>query len=176
MSSASLSPADLQHRLVAPTSGHAPLVLDLRSRRQFRQRHIPGSHNISAASLLSTEPPEQDLILISDDGLLDPGVAAELWNSGFHRRIEHLQGGLSAWQKLNLPLEGTAPQPSSTVQRLGHNLREPWLISLLLLALATTLQHGGTTLLASAALLWGVLAVFSLVLQRSSRQLLRRYS
>ena len=176
MTSTPLTPAELQRRLQVAPASHAPLLVDLRSAHRFHRRHIRGSQNISKARLLSTEPPEQDLVLISHNGRADAGIADHLHNSGFHRRIEHLEGGLTAWQSLNLPLEGASELQPTTAQRISSGLREPWLISLVLLALAITLQQGGTGLLASATLLWGVLALLSLALHRGSRHLLRRYS
>lgn len=180
MSATSLTPIDLKRRIGVGVVGapeplaHAPLLVDLRARHAFSRGHIPGSHNISRARLLSSEPPQRDLILISHRGDQDDAVAAHLHDSGFHRRIEHLQGGLEAWQRAGFPLDGAAGQGESVEAPFNSSLREPWLVSLLLLAVAITLQHGSSPLLLSAALLWGVLAVLSLRLQRSNRQLLRR--
>lgn len=179
MTAAALTPIDLKRRIAAAGHGvepppHAPLVVDLRAQRSFRRRHIPGSHNIPKARLLSTELPARDLILISDHGELDLAVATHLHEGGFHRRIEHLQGGLEAWNQAGLPLAGTAREGDARPSPLGNSLREPWLLSLLLLALAITLQQGTSPLVLSAALLWGALAALSLLLQRSSRQVLRR--
>jgi rhodanese-related sulfurtransferase len=183
MSDIALSPSDLKRRMgriAAATAGHAepfphaPLVVDLRPGRQFRRRHIPGSHNISTARLLSGEPPERDLILISERGELDAAIAHQLHDNGFHRRIEHLQGGLQAWHSAGLPLNGASVIAPTATTQLSSSLREPWLISLVLLAVAVTLQHGSPSLVITASLLWGALAALSLLLQRGSRQLLRR--
>ena len=183
MVNAALKPTELQRR-IAPglatavnqlhASTHAPLILDLRPQRQFRRGHIPGSSNISRALLLSGEPPQQDLILISERGQVDERVAAVLHDNGFHRRIEHLKGGLVAWTEAGLPLVAVETEQTTALAQLSHRLKEPWLLSLLLLAVAITLQHGGLPLVASSALLWLVLASASLFLQRGSKQLLRR--
>lgn len=183
MVNAALTPAELQRR-IAPglaaaasqshASGHAPLIVDLRPPRQFHRSHIPGSSNISRALLLSGEPPEQDLILISERGQVDELVAAGLHDNGFHRRIEHLEGGLAAWTEAGLPLVVADTGQRAALAELNHRLQEPWLLSLLLLAVAITLQHGGIPLIASAALLWLVLATASVFFQRGSKQLLRR--
>jgi len=182
MSDAPLTPAALKRRIgggfAATGAGdahpHAPLLVDLRARRSFTRGHIPGSHNISRARLLSGEPPERDLILISDHGNLDAAVAAHLHDSGFHRRIEHLQGGLVAWRRAGFPLVEPSGEAKPVATQRHTSLREPWLLSLLLLALAIPLQQGSSPWLISAALLWAVLAALNLLLQRSSRQVLRR--
>jgi rhodanese-related sulfurtransferase len=185
MANVALTPTELQRRiapgLVATASqsqavGHAPLILDLRPPRQFHRSHIPGSSNSSLALLLSGEPPQQDLILISQRGQVDEAVAAGLHDNGFHRRIEHLEGGLEAWTEAGLPLVVAETEQRATLAELNHRLKEPWLLSLMLLAVAITLQHGGIPLVVSSALLWVLLATTSLFLQRGSKQLLRRWN
>jgi rhodanese-related sulfurtransferase len=64
MSHNTIQPKELQIQLQSLSQPHAPLVVDIRSRRQFRRNRIPGSHNIAAARLISTEFPDRDLVLV----------------------------------------------------------------------------------------------------------------
>ncbi|MCP9848490.1 rhodanese-like domain-containing protein [Cyanobium sp. Morenito 9A2] len=106
-----LSPQELM-QLQAGAGPHAArLVVDIRPRRTFRSAHIPGSHNIPLANLVSGEPPEGDLVLIAASDQ-DSGRAIDaLHQQGYPRRIEHLGGGFEAWYQQGLPVEGSGSHP-----------------------------------------------------------------
>lgn len=83
----------------------AHLLLDLRSARRHRRGHIPGSHHLPAARLLSGEPPDGDLVLIGEDTAHSARVIESLHAQGYHRRLRHLDGGHAAWEARGLPVE-----------------------------------------------------------------------
>ena len=167
MSNLSLAPRDLHLQLVRAADHHAPLVIDVRRQRQFVRARIAGSHNIPAGRLLSGEHPDHDLILIGARAGEAEAVAEALHQSGFHRRIQHLQGGLAAWQQAGFDLEGAR---NSGV----WSQRRPWFLSLGVLALGLAAQQADPALLLRATGLWLLLGLVGLALHRGSRQLLRR--
>lgn len=114
MSKLPLAPRDLLQQLQRPAAVHGPLVVDLRPQRQFRRARIAGSHNIPAAQLLSGEHPDRDLILIAERPGQAEAVAEQLHDDGFHRRIQHLQGGVVAWREAGLNLESTTGDAGNT--------------------------------------------------------------
>lgn len=178
MNHLSVAPEQLQRWLVDSGKSqqgqpHAPLVVDVRRQSQFRRQRIRGSHNIPAARLLSGEPLDRDLLLIAANTGEAEALAEALHDGGFHRRIQHLDGGLSAWQRAGLPLEGGS-SPSADPSPSAWTLQRPWLVGLGLLGLALTLQQVQPSLLVAALLLWTTLGALSVGLQRSGRQLLRR--
>jgi rhodanese-related sulfurtransferase len=159
MSNLSLAPRDLHLQLVRAADHHAPLVIDVRRQRQFLRARIAGSHNIPAGRLLSGEHPDHDLILIGARAGEAEAVAEALHQSGFHRRIQHLQAGLD--------LEG-ASRSGVWAQR------RPWVLSLGVLGLGLAAQQADPALLLRATGLWLLLSLVGLALHRGSRQLLRR--
>jgi rhodanese-related sulfurtransferase len=101
-----LSPHDLLQRQSG--SGGTPtwLVVDIRSRRSFHRSHVPGSHHIPLARLVSGETPDADLVLIGENDQQTSTAIDRLHAQGYPRLIRHLAGGLEAWQAQGLPLEG----------------------------------------------------------------------
>ena len=81
------------------------LIIDVRSARQFRQGHIAGSHSIPAARLISSELPDDDLILISERPQQALELIEQLHRDGYARRIQYLDGGVASWTRQGLPLE-----------------------------------------------------------------------
>lgn len=129
-----------------PVQRHAPLVIDVRPVRHFNRGHIPGSHHLSRALLLSSELPDQDLVVIAEDDQRAGELGNALHQRGFHRQIRSLHGGLPAWVRAGLPLE-QAPGASST----------PSLAPLVLAALASVvlvLQHAPLVWLAAPWAAW----------------------
>lgn len=115
MSKLPLAPRDLLQQLQRPAAIHGPLVVDLRPQRQFRRARIAGSHNIPAAQLLSGEHPDRDLILIAEQAGQAEAVAEQLHDDGFHRRIQHLRGGVVAWREAGLNLESARGDASQSI-------------------------------------------------------------
>jgi rhodanese-related sulfurtransferase len=103
---------DLQRHLSSPNHPAGPLVVDIRRQRLYQRSRIPGSHNIPAARLLSSEPPDRDLILVSHQEAESASVAEALYSQGYYRRIQHLAGGYQQWQRQGYPIEGSGyPTP-----------------------------------------------------------------
>ncbi len=162
-----LSSQDLQALQLRPAGSHAPLLVDIRRPGRFRRAHIPGSHNIPAGLLVSSDPPEADLILIGQDDRDSQTVAEALHGSGYHRRIQRLEGGISRWQSEGLPL-ADSPSASPSPEQL------PWIPVLLLGAVLLGIQHLPLPLFATAlAVVLSPLTVLALS-QRLGRRLLRR--
>jgi len=84
--------------------GSSPLLVDIRPRRAYHRRHVPGSHNIPHGRLVSSELPQQDLILIDDHGH-DSLLALEtIREQGFPHNVHQLSGGIQAWEAQGLPV------------------------------------------------------------------------
>jgi len=174
MSNAGLHPHELKLLLRSPDAPHAPLVVDVRRRGQFNRSHIAGSHHLPVARLLSSEQPDRDLILVTERTEEAIAIADSLHSSGFHRRIQHLSGGVKAWQEAGLALESNGK--GGVGVQTTWSLREPWVLSLVLLGLAAGLQQGSSGLLLSAGVVWLLLPGLSQLLQRGGERLQRRCS
>jgi rhodanese-related sulfurtransferase len=111
-------------------------VVDIRSRRAFRRQHIPGSHNIPKPLLVSSELPQEDLILVDQNGMASADLIEDLHDLGHHRLIRHLSGGLDQWEKKGFPL---AQQEGAGILLKSDVL--PWRPVLIAAALLLTLQH-----------------------------------
>lgn len=133
MSQDTIQAPELQRQLSHPSHPQTPLVVDLRNRRQYRRQHIPGSHHMSPGRLISTEFPDQDLVLVGRDEHNTSRLIAELYDQGYPRRIQQLQGGLNEWRAAGLPLEG-----QDLEQRKNRNPSIPWIT----LAAGTSLLLG----------------------------------
>lgn len=121
--------------LTANADPRSPLLIDLRPQHRFRRGHIPGSHSLPSGLLLSGEPPEGELILISEAPREAAAVIEALHEAGYHQRLRYLAEGFAGWRARGLPIQATA------------DWRQPRLASVLLPGLA------GTGLLLAAVLL-----------------------
>ena len=102
-------PIALSCAQVQALAGHAsarpPLLIDLRPSRRFRRGHIAGSHSIPSGWLLSGEPPEGELILISEAPREAVAVIEALQEAGYHQRLGYVAEGLAGWRDRGLPIE-----------------------------------------------------------------------
>ena len=81
------------------------VVVDLALSRHHRQGHIPGAWFAIRARLaeaLEKLPPQGELVLTSEDGMIARFAAAELRT---RRPVKVLAGGTAAWKAAGLPLE-----------------------------------------------------------------------
>lgn len=85
------------------------MVVIIRSRGVSRRGHIPGTHNIPYGLLIWSEPPQRDLILVGANGLDSARALEALHEQGLHRRVVHLEGGLTTWLARGSPLETEGP-------------------------------------------------------------------
>jgi hydroxyacylglutathione hydrolase len=89
-------------------SAAAPFVLDLRTMREWRQKHIEGSVNIplNQLSRRTNELPHNRRMWVHCAGGYRSSIGASLLHlAGFDHLVE-LAGGLAAWEAAKLPLEG----------------------------------------------------------------------
>lgn len=91
---------DLLSRIDA---GAAPVVVDVRTRREFAQGHVPGAINRPLHSLLlsATDLPisrDQPVVVYCGHGPRARMAAAMMRRAGF-RRIEFLEGHMSGWRQ-----------------------------------------------------------------------------
>lgn len=164
-----LSPHDLLRLQSSGGSAPSRLVVDIRSRRSFHRSHIPGSHNIPLARLVSGEPPDGDLVLVGESDQQTHAAIESLHAQGYPRLIHHLEGGVAAWQAQGLPLQGVLTEPLlNRVERL------PWIPLLALASLLFLVQR-----LSPALFLVALVAVISpalvpLVVEGASRRMQRQ--
>lgn len=83
-------------------------VIDIRSKEDFRNGHLPGAVNIPSREiqkrLHEIEPfKEQPVILICKSGTTAGATGSILAKSGF-TKLNKLRGGIMEWQGSNLPL------------------------------------------------------------------------
>ena len=159
----------LQEQLQTLSTPHAPLVVDIRSRRQFHRHRIPGSQHLPAGRLISTEFPERDLVLIGDDDFETRRLVGQLYEHGYPRRIQHLQGGLKAWSAAGLPLHSGA---DGTLK--NRDLPIPWLTMTSIALLLIGFQQLSPPLLLLSLGLLLTPAMVSAWLQRNLFRLQRR--
>jgi rhodanese-related sulfurtransferase len=94
---------DLLSRIVA---GTAPVVIDVRTRREFAHGHIPGAINHPLHSLLlfaSNVPAsrQEPVIVYCGHGPRARIAAVMLRRAGF-RRLELLEGHMAGWRQAGL--------------------------------------------------------------------------
>lgn len=73
------------------------VLIDIRSKREFRHAHVPGSHSVPAGLLLAGEPPEGDLVLICTDSRQSQQLIEQLYDQGYHQQLQYLEGGFRDW-------------------------------------------------------------------------------
>ncbi len=145
-----LSCAQLQ-AIAVHAAPRPALLIDLRPRRRFRRAHIAGSHSIPSGLLLSGEPPEGELILISEAPQEAVAVIEALHQAGYHQRLRYLAEGFRGWHERGLPIEAADERgPSGIAGVLLPGLAGT--VLLLAGAVLSSLPLFGLGLL----LLWGV--------------------
>lgn len=172
MISPSLTSTELRALLQGSSGSHNPLVIDVRSASRYRRSHIPGSHHMPSGLLLSGEFPDHDLVLIADNDQIAESLTDALHGSGFHRRIQHLRGGIEAWSEAGYSL-----QVKSAGLIYQQDVRDlvPILLIAALATLVLTLQHASVAVFSLAL---GLILAPALLASRPQRILfpLRRRS
>lgn len=102
----STTPQVLNQRIAA---GHAPVVLDVRSREEFAGGHIPGAVNVPVTELprrVGELAPYKDkeLIVHCEAGPRADMASRFLGRQGFSKLVE-LEGHMQAWRSAGLPME-----------------------------------------------------------------------
>ena len=87
----------------------APIIIDVRSRREFDEGHVPGARHIPFWRMASKT---RDLAAFKDDSIVlycGHGPRAYLAGAALRRRgfsnISYLAGHMTRWKAMNLPLE-----------------------------------------------------------------------
>ena len=90
-------------------AGAAPTIIDVRSRREFQEGHVPGAKLVPFWKLLTRSPKipaskEDLLILYCAHGPRAYLAGAALRRRGF-QRVTYLRGHMAAWRRAGLPQE-----------------------------------------------------------------------
>ena len=89
--------------------GNAPLIVDVRSEREYERDHVPGAVHISFLSIssglkgMSTQPGEQ-IVVYCEHG---PRAGLAFWSlylSGY-RNVYSLEGHMKGWRENQFPIE-----------------------------------------------------------------------
>ena len=102
-----IKPVELNEKL---KSAVRPFVLDVRQPEEFRAGHIAGAKLISLNELkskMSELPKNREIICVCASGSRSSTAYRMLAPAGF--KVINMHGGMSAWQRQNLPIKkGTA--------------------------------------------------------------------
>jgi rhodanese-related sulfurtransferase len=103
--------ADLQPEelLALIERGEAPAIVDVRTRAEFEQGHVPGAVNVPFTSLLFGSPalpftPDEPVVVYCGHGPRARLAAAGLRRRGFSA-IRYLAGHMSAWLRAGRPIQ-----------------------------------------------------------------------
>ena len=99
------TPADLADKLEA----HTVHVLDVRQPAEWWHGHIHGSRNLPLMQLkrqLATLPRDKTIVTVCASGHRSAVAARTLQRSG--HQVENLKGGMHAWSRADLRVEGDA--------------------------------------------------------------------
>jgi len=105
-SGAPITPKELAERIA---SGSAPLVLDVRSQREFASGHIPGARNIpftevgSRLSELKLKEGDEVVVLCEVGGRA--AVAETVLRASGYSNVRDLTGDMKAWREGGYPIE-----------------------------------------------------------------------
>lgn len=98
-----ISRTELQSQLSAEP---APLILDVRSAREYRDGHIPGAQHIPFSELRSRADalPRKPVVVYCEHGPRAVYAGIVLHHAGFDT-IYSLSGHMSGWRRAGLPVE-----------------------------------------------------------------------
>lgn len=91
-------------------SPDAPLVLDVRTPREWQSGHVRGSLNVPLNQLLDRlddVPPDRPVVVVCAGGYRSSIAASLLQRQGFDQLVS-VRGGMAAWQAGGLPIEQAA--------------------------------------------------------------------
>lgn len=99
----SVEPKQLSERLSADAP---PVVLDVRTEREWNAGHIEGALHIPVAEVgarLAEIPRDRDVVVHCGVAPRARAAEAELVKNGYER-VKHLEGGFTAWAAAGLPV------------------------------------------------------------------------
>jgi len=85
------------------------MVIDLRSKTDFRKGHILGAENIASANLddqiekLKNRVGDRPIVLVCGNGMESQRSGRKLQQAGYDK-LHFLKGGFPAWREANLPI------------------------------------------------------------------------
>jgi hydroxyacylglutathione hydrolase len=90
-------------------AGHAPVIIDVRSKEEYERGHVPGALHLpfrSVGARIHDIPADYGarIVVYCQHGPRAWIAGAALRRHGF-RRIDYLQGHMHRWHKLRLPEE-----------------------------------------------------------------------
>ncbi|MEO0349631.1 MAG: rhodanese-like domain-containing protein [Cyanobacteria bacterium P01_A01_bin.15] len=140
-----------QQELIAQIeAGTAPLIIDVRTVREYEAGHIPGAINIHFREIgeqleqlsLSKNGP---IVIYCERGIRASIAEKTLRDAGLESLL-HLEGDISAWRKNNLPLEQSDAlwEFETNSHALPQSLEQRWIVSA---SAAKQLIDQGATLL-----------------------------
>lgn len=103
-----IAQADLMRLL---ETGHAPVIIDVRSESEYRTGHVPEAIHIPFWSALTTDrleayPASELLVLYCEHGPRAGFAKMAFYVAGFEN-IRYLQGHMRSWKDAQLPIETT---------------------------------------------------------------------
>jgi glyoxylase-like metal-dependent hydrolase (beta-lactamase superfamily II)/rhodanese-related sulfurtransferase len=107
MSTERLSPQVAAERVAAAVHERAPVLVDVRTPGECRQKRIPGSVGIPLSQLsdrMSELPADRPLLVYCAGGYRSSIAASLLQGHGF-TQVNEIAGGIAAWEAGQLPLE-----------------------------------------------------------------------
>jgi rhodanese-related sulfurtransferase len=98
-----------QELLALIEAGTAPIIIDVRSRREFQEGHVPGARLLPFWKFLTGSPeisasPKERLILYCGHGPRAYLAGAALRRRGF-QQVTYLRGHMAEWRRSGLPQE-----------------------------------------------------------------------
>jgi phage shock protein E len=90
--------------------GSQVFVLDVRTPKEFAEGHVPGAVNIpydQVAAHLGVIPKDDEIVLYCHSGRR-AGLAAETLAANGYRKLAHLEGDMTGWQKAGRPVQVSA--------------------------------------------------------------------
>ena len=87
-------------------SGDAPLVVDVRTKPEFKRGHIPGAVNAPLGKILakSGDLPQEKMVITCHGGER-AWIARKVLGHRGYRDTEALEGNMRHWKSAGLPLE-----------------------------------------------------------------------
>ena len=127
-----------QDLLAQIEAGTAPLILDVRTAKEYEAGHIPGAINIHFRELSKrlNEIPDGPVIVYCERGIR-ANIAKRTLGAAGIQSVIHLEGDISQWRQNNLPLESgndladtvSSAQPSLDGDQLAKTLTNRWVVS-----------------------------------------------
>jgi len=104
---ATITAQDLAARIVDDS---APVILDVRSEREFASGHVPGALNVPHDEIVERLSdlglaPGNEIVVYCESGRRAGASEAVLRNAGFSA-VRHLEGDMSGWRSSDLPCVG----------------------------------------------------------------------